>query len=260
MKIETYLFAPLATVTGIIISITLWYLNRQRKALCYEILSCDTLVNLKGSAKNRLEIKFNQRLVHDAKLLVIKIINTGHLPIVASDFQTRLTISVPEGAQIVFADIMETAPADLEDRLRVQSGQPSLIEDIDQTNIHLRPILLNSGDSATIQMLVNNLIGSVAVRAHLQGIKAVTPVKKRTWIHTLMVQIGALIMAGSMLMVEPHDVMTFGPQELLPTILIFLLGYIVLFAGLYAPKRLQRKMQFQASQKPTALAGSNTGK
>jgi len=245
MKFETYFWAPLATSIGIIISITLWVLNQRRKTLSYQILSSDKLVSLKGPSKHLLEVSFDGRTVYDARLLVIKIINNGHLPISPSDYQSRLAISVPDGAQIIFADVLETSPADLEERLRSGTTQNSLIELTSPTDLYLQPILLNSHDSATIQVLVNNLIGRIAIRAHINGVESIKELKRHNWLQLSLVQVGAIIMAGAALMVEPDDVTGFGLQELLPCILLFLLGYIVLSAGLYAPKRHKGESVFR---------------
>ncbi|MBY0551878.1 MAG: hypothetical protein K2W95_31630 [Candidatus Obscuribacterales bacterium] len=226
------LLAPMATICAIIVSIWLWRLNQKNKSLTYEVLWRNPLVNVRGAARRKLDVRYEGKSVHDADLVLIKIWNNGHLPINASEFLSGVFINMNPTAEIISATITETVPGDLEDRLK---GKPLLQGITDQHKLELSALLLNPQDSITIQLVVRRAVGRIAVEGHIQGISAIEPYKYGSIVPRLLTQIGALVMAAGMLLVEPTDIRTFGLEHLLPCLLVFATGYVLLHAGLYWP-------------------------
>ena len=105
MFIDSHLWAPLATSVGVIISIYLWYLNQHRKALSFIILEKHPVLNLKGTARKQLDIRFDGHSITDAYLIVVRIFNRGRLPINVSDYQTAVYVGLHPGAEILAASI-----------------------------------------------------------------------------------------------------------------------------------------------------------
>jgi hypothetical protein len=132
--------------------------------------------------------------------------------------------------------VIETSPADLEERIKSKNVAATLIEKVENERIFLTPILLNPGDSITIQLLSRNTSGVFTVSGHLQGIKSITQLQEnRVWTKIL-TYFGAMTMAFAMLGVEPSDIVNCAFEHFLPWILIFLTGLTVLSAGIYWPK------------------------
>lgn len=235
MDIKPYL-APLATCLAILISSTLWWISR-RKALSYQVVIGETLVNLVGPAKRKLEVLFDNRPVHDAHLVMVKIINNGHTPINPGDYQLPITLSVGPQARIVMADLVETWPAELDERFRQTGGGQTLIEKIEGTKLTLRPVLLNPREFVTIQVLVSGASAKTVVGGHIQGINQIKEWRERNRLPLICSQVGALTMAGAMLMAEPSQIPRFGPEIIIPAILLFLLGYLCLCVGDYLQER-----------------------
>jgi hypothetical protein len=236
------LLAPTMTFMGICVSIILWNLNQKRKALSFAILWNRPLLNLKGVAREQMDIFFKGKQVAEADLIVVRVFNSGHLPIHTGDYQTALTLELEPGASILDANVIETLPANLEERLKIKSDESPLIESIEESKILLRPILLNEGDSFTLQMLVLNAYGKVKVTGHVLGVNNVKVFKDSQLVPIVLTQVGVVIMALAMLTVEPRDIIALAFEHILPFILLFLLGYVLLSAGIYWPRKNFRNL------------------
>lgn len=225
------LLAPTATCIGICISIILWILNQRKKELSYHVLWKQPLVNLRGAAKRQLDIRFKGERVNDAYLVILKIWNSGHLPITASEYQSQLKIHFNPGASIVSASVIETYPADLDERSKKNETGKAFIEKIQNEKIFLNAILLNPGDLMTLQVVARNLSGFPLIEGHIQGISKVHNWKRPTLIPRLFVATGCATMIFSMLAVDPSDIVSLGWDHILPFSLIWGCGFIVFYAG-----------------------------
>ena len=72
---------------AIIISIILWRTQRRRKALSYDIISRAPLLSVDDEIKGKLKIYFDGKPVQDIHLVLVKIINSGNVPIVSTDYR-----------------------------------------------------------------------------------------------------------------------------------------------------------------------------
>lgn len=233
------LWAPIATTIAMCVSSFLWYLNWRKKALSYSILQCHPVLNLKGAARDKLDIRFAGHSISDAYLVIIRIFNSGHLPINSGDYQTVLSVLFNPGTSILAASVIETSPADLEERIKQSDSGKSLIERVEGERISLVPVLLNQGDSMTLQVLVQNTTGDLKIHGHMQGINSINLWRENRVIPKTLTHIGALVMAFAMLAVEPSDIVACRFEHVLPWLLIFLLGYVLLNGGLYWPRSVE---------------------
>jgi len=235
MPIDVRLLAPLATTIGIAVTLILWQLNQRKKALSYMVLRQQPVVNLKGAVRNELDVRFAGESISDAHLMVVRIFNSGHLPINVTDYQTSLSLLLNPGAKIITASVIDTVPVDLEERVKADDRNKSLIQRLDGERIMLTPVLLNDGDAITIQMLVQNVTDSMSVRGHIQGISKVNAWHQSRLVPRVFTQFGAFIMAFGMLGVRPSDLVALKIEYVLPWAMIFLIGYVFLNAGIYWP-------------------------
>lgn len=235
------LLAPIATCLAIVVSIYLWRLN-SKKALSYSILRSAPLLNLKGAGRNELDVRFSGHSVVDAYLIVVRIFNSGHLAVNSSDYQSNLSIMLNPGAEILAASIIDTVPTDLKERIKTANGdQKSIIQNTTEDRILLTPVLLNEGDGITVQILARNTAGQIKVHGHIFGVKAINAWKEKRLLQKLLTEIGALVMAFAMLGVQPSDLVNYRLERVLPWILIFLLGFVFLQAGIYWPGNTEHK-------------------
>jgi hypothetical protein len=236
MELDVRLLAPIATAIGICVSVFLWILNQRKKELSYDVLFLDNLVKIRGNARKQLQVEFNGRTVDDARLAVVRLTNSGHLPINVGDYTTALSICFSAGSKVILADIAETQPADIDERCFKDGELVSLIAGVEKERVVLQPVLLNSGDSIILQILVRDDFGKPQLKGHLMGVAAIRLNRPINLLPRILVHLGAGVMAGAMLLVEPNSLFTYSFEDVLPYLLLFVLGYIMFSLGLNWPK------------------------
>lgn len=156
----------LLTIIAIVLSVWFFVAERQRKELSYEILS-NSAVLVNPAAVGKIEILYNGTPVPDARLTLIRITNSGNVPIISENFEEPLIIESTEGT-ILSADVTETNPENLLPR----GWEPQI--DAQAKTVDLPPLLLNDGDYFTIQLLSEEDIDDIDVDARIAGIQDAT--------------------------------------------------------------------------------------
>jgi hypothetical protein len=149
-------------VIGIItLVITIWLANRSySKVISYEIVAKTSLVNIAPtSAKNRVRILLDDKPIENAELLLVKIKNTGLLPIKSSDFETPLILSLGTSAKILDSEIYDLSPRNLQVKFSAENE-----------TIKINPVLLNSKDSFTVKIIAESL-SKVELSGRIVGVK-----------------------------------------------------------------------------------------
>lgn len=158
---------------AIFISIALYLRQRRRKDLSYEIVSRTPLLSVSTRAqeiKKQLQILFNGKPVQQVHLIVIKIINSGNMPILSTDYERPVSLNLGEEAQILTAEVVETDPDSLRTSARIEGK-----------SVVLTPSLLNEKDSITLKMLVSRFVNQITVDGRIVGVKNIRKsVKKRS--------------------------------------------------------------------------------
>lgn len=226
-KLKPFL-APLATCLAITVSTCLWILAQKRKDLAYEVMTSHSLMEVSGNARHLLDVCFNGHHVKDVAVVLVRIVNSGHLPILPGDYQSRLTISPGVGTKVLYAEVTDTEPVALLDELETNS----LIEKIDETRVTLRPLLLNQGNTVTVQLILSNPAQRITVGGHIQGIRDIGLRRGASPWPTIMINVGALIMAISMLLFDGTRLQSLEFIHLMPFAFAFLTGYIIVWSGL----------------------------
>lgn len=147
---------------AIVVSIVLYWTQRRRKALSYDITSLTPLLEVEDEVKGKVQILFEGKLVQDVHLAMVKIINSGNMPIVPADYVRPVSLNFGEEAQILATDVIETNP----DNLHVSWS-------VESTKVELVPLLLNGGDSITFKVLVSQS-GEISVDGRIVGVKEIT--------------------------------------------------------------------------------------
>ena len=74
------------------IAILIFWLQRTRKSLGYEVISNTSLLTIKEELEGKLQILYEKESVNNVQLIVIKLINTGNLPIASNDYELPLRL------------------------------------------------------------------------------------------------------------------------------------------------------------------------
>lgn len=227
--------APIATSAAIAVTLVLWILNLRKKELSYEILSDTPIISCKADIQQDFEIRFRGELVNDVCLVLVKVMNSGNVPIRSADYEGRLKIALSKGSKLIMADIEETFPSNLEER-GGGNGPGSLIESINASDIIFRPVLLNGRDHFTAKLLISESSGPVSVSAHVEGLHEVKQARENRTLPIFLANLGAFIMAISLFFLDPRALFTNDMLSYLPYLVFFLLGYVMLLSGAYFPR------------------------
>lgn len=134
-------------ITCIALSITviIYFLQRNKKGLSYEILSRTSLLSSKEKLEGKIKILYNNQVVQNVKFLEIKVLNTGNICIPSSDYERPLRFIFEAEANILTAEIIKSKPESLTTTLNLT-----------QNEIIVQPILMNSKDYLVIKAIVSN--------------------------------------------------------------------------------------------------------
>ncbi len=162
------ILALLATI----LSVAIYYKQRQFKSLSFAIISLTPLLDVRGEIKGKVKILYDDQPVQEVHLAIIELFNSGNLPIVSNDYEYPVLFSFGENTIVLSSEIISTIPQSLPAKIIHQDGK-----------IEVDPTLLNVGDAITIKALVSGFEGQITVGGRIQGVKEIsksTSTKTRT--------------------------------------------------------------------------------
>lgn len=223
-----FIGAVLALV-AIIVSVFLYRRQRRNKELSYEIISNTALLTMEEDVRQKMQILFNGKPMEQVYLVVLRIVNSGNLPILTTDYVRPVSLSFGEEAQILTAEIAETNPRSLHASAK-----------IDGKRVVILPTLLNQGDTIKLKMLVGKSIGQITVDGRIVGVKDIKKTRELvyplvglvlTTISTILILIGFASIGLNSVLGRPVD-----PLHLL----CLVVGYVIVCAIGFTDPRLRR--------------------
>ncbi|MCT4477072.1 hypothetical protein N0U24_07835 [Peribacillus frigoritolerans] len=170
------------TASSIGVSIILWRKGQSRKALSYDIFSSTSLFKKHDELGKKLKIFFDDREIKENVLLVLlRIVNTGNVPIEEDDFKKDITIET-NNSKILIAEVKETTPKNLYVDIRNDRTGYAAIS----------PLLLNSKEEIIIKLLIkaSDKIpfskDELIVASRIVGVSEITKVKQSSSLVFLM--------------------------------------------------------------------------
>lgn len=143
-QIWNFIGVIIACVT-LLITVILYFLQKHKKGLSYEILSRTSLLTSKEKLEGKIKILYNDQEVQNVRFLEIKVLNTGNIGIPSSDYERPLRFIFETEAKILTAEIIKSEPETLTTSLNIA-----------QNEIVVQPILMNSKDYLVIKAIVSN--------------------------------------------------------------------------------------------------------
>lgn len=148
----------LAIINTIVLALVFqWW--RNRKSLSCKVVSDIPLFSVRHEIKHRVQVLLDGKPVENIHLVIMKVVNTGRVPVDDKDFVIPINVSFSENSEILTADITEVSP----------SGLPAKIIPEKQC-VTLEPLMLNRGDAITIQILVSKLSNPIRVDGRVKGV------------------------------------------------------------------------------------------
>jgi len=169
--------------------------QRRSKSISYEVLSCTPLLSVKEEIKSNLQILYKSKPVQQVHLVLVRIFNSGNMPIPTKDYEQPISLSFGEQSKILTAEIAEKEPGNLP--ASIARGE---------TGIILEPTLLNRADSVTLKMLVNEY-DDITIDGRVVGVKEIKQSSSRIRRLTYYAIAGFLIQLSGILLtlVFPRD-------------------------------------------------------
>lgn len=149
-----------------------------------------------------IQILFDGAPVEGVGLIFVTIRNSGNEPIRREDFDEPLCIRLGGTTQIISTEITRRIPPDLPVEFRLErTEQPSVFGQ----ELTVAPLLLNSGDSMTIKLLITNYRNVEAViTGRILGISRFKALDNETfpWQHIVaivlnVIGVSALVLLGA---------------------------------------------------------------
>ena len=149
------------------IPILVYYRQRRRKRLGYQILANTPVLTVHEQIRGKLKVSYEDIPVQNLQLLLLKFINTGNVPIATADFECPLSITFGSDAKILSSEVIASSPSDLSPSISATTQ-----------GITLASLLLNPNDYFTIKALVSERQGSISVTARIIGVERVIYIKE----------------------------------------------------------------------------------
>jgi hypothetical protein len=148
------------TVIGITLSIGFSLKQRSRKKLTYDFEGTP-LVSVKNKAKDKIQILYNFERVSDAYFLLLKVWNSGNVPIHPSDYLDPIRFTFGKQAEILSCEVVETKPENIKKKVSITQGKQEL---------SINPLLLNQGAGIVIKLVLSAFDGEVNGETLITGL------------------------------------------------------------------------------------------
>jgi len=146
-------------ILGVFVTVIIFYLQKNRKRLAYQVLTDTPLLSVGDEIKGRVKITYDNKDIQNVHLVVIKIENVGNVDIAASDFARPMAITFPN-SEVLSTEVSETFPKTL-----------NPILNFGRSGVSIEPVLLNKKDFLTIKFVFSHYENKIDVNAHILGVK-----------------------------------------------------------------------------------------
>lgn len=230
-----FVIATVIAVLAIVVSILIYLKQRQRKALSYQILTQTPLLGLEEKIKGKLQILFDGKPVEDVNLIEFRIINSGNMPILATDYEHPINLSFDEKTKVLTAEVFKTNPKSLKATVKIEDAK-----------IILPPVLLNSRDSIILKTLVSQFNGKISVDGRIIGVKDIRKTKEAQYFtYTVLIGLFLAIVGNSLWTKRLFSII---PSEKLiltqdwPYLTLIIFGFFLILLGVCRTLRFAKSL------------------
>ncbi len=156
------IWASIFSIIAILVSVSIFFLERKKKSLTYETISEASLLTLNEELNEKVQILYDGKVIKDVYLIILKIRNNGNSAILEKDFIKPIQINFSDKTQILSAEIIRTIPSNLNVEISLRTNQ-----------IGLAPVLLNSGDSISLKLLLTGHDGVMHLNGRIVGVREI---------------------------------------------------------------------------------------
>ncbi len=169
----------IAIISGITIPIIIYLVQRSKKGIGYTILSCNELIknpsiHSSKKLKGRLEILYNGQPVSNVYHILIRIFNSGNVPIRPEDYELPLKIDFGKKTQIL-RKILSKSSEDI-----------NVKDKVEKNVIKLNKFLFNKGESIKYSIFLADYTNSLNISGRIAGINKISEVDKPVPLSSIM--------------------------------------------------------------------------
>lgn len=143
----------------LIVMIIIYIFQKQTKKLSYEIILNTSLVKVSSEVKDKIEVYYEKNKVENPQILIIRFLNNGNQPISASDFEENTRLVFHNNAKIIQCESTNLNPDSL-----------SLNFDYAKNTITIDPLLLNSNEGFTLNLIIEGEDSSFKIIDRIKGV------------------------------------------------------------------------------------------
>lgn len=143
-----------------LLTLVIYFKQRQKKALSYEIVASTPLLNVSEEVKNRLQIFYEGKIVQQLHLIILRIFNSGNVPIKSDEYEEPIKVCF--NADPLSVEIIESDPNDVRASFSVEKD-----------TIKINPMLLNKGDGIRVKALTSKPCTNPSITSHIVGVKRI---------------------------------------------------------------------------------------
>ncbi len=225
------------TILTIVVPFLIYYWQKQRKKISFDILSENQLLTTQEweDLKEKLQVLYEGQPIRSICFLMIKIFNSGNVPIIKEEYEVPINIYTGEDSTILSEATIKKEPEDL----------PIGILSKGKNSISLQPILLNPKDSITLKILVSDFSRtSLKIYGRIAGVKHIERVGPTRGQSLFLTILGLIIVGFGLFFITSATVPIqyfLKPMKTKGLIgfVLFILGY---FSIIYANKDSMRKI------------------
>ncbi|MEH7439551.1 hypothetical protein V7182_18905 [Neobacillus drentensis] len=175
----------ISVLTAITIAVVTYLKTKHSKELSYSVLSSTSLLIKDEGLQNRIKLLVDgEEVKGDVNLVLLKLINTGNVPIKPDDFIEELSIET--SASIIVAEVKETNPPNLSVKLDNAIGDIFGITSV-------QPTLLNPKDEITFKLLVKSYKNDLVMKGRIVGVQKINKLKKKFPIGSIILSFAATV-------------------------------------------------------------------
>jgi hypothetical protein len=160
---------------SILVAIVLYLKSNKKKSLSYCLVSDTPIVSVKKKGISEdIKILYKDKVVHDVRVIILKVWNSGEIPIEKTDFEQPLNFIYLRKTNEKGIPTLLDYSIDTTEPNNLFMGKEYFID----KKVALVPVLMNKGDSITIKFLFSNLEGKLGVQGRVIGISKIQEAKQ----------------------------------------------------------------------------------
>jgi len=154
-------------IVGIIVAVIIYWRQRKRKSLDYEVVSFTPLSSVDPNTlwsyqQAGLQFTFKGETIPQAHFITIKFTNSGNVHIPKEDYAEPISLSFGKKAMVLAFRPVKKKPVDIPVTLKT-----------DGRNVIIDPTLLNPKENFVIEVLVSGFDGKVRIGGRIAGVKEI---------------------------------------------------------------------------------------